>query len=117
VEAMRLGMVGQIPFEIIAWLHDAFGLTQQVLTSLLTCNCLFSVTPTILGTSWRDSLVSKHWKVTADDFCVGQTGQVAQWSHRCLLLLNEPTAGALSRVWEKMNATARLRQTVVIIQE
>jgi len=117
VESMRFGMVGQIPLEIIAWLRHAFGLTQQVLTSALTCNCLFPVAPTVLGTSWGDSPVSKHWKVTVDDFCAGQTGQVAQWSHRCLLVLNEPRDGALSRLWEKINATARLRQVVVVIRK
>jgi len=113
VAAMRLSMAGQIPLEIIAWLRDVFGLEQQVLTSALTCNCLFPVEPTVLGTSWGDSPVSKHWKVTVDDL----TGQVAKWSHRCLLVLNEPIDGALSRVWEKINATARLRQVVVVIQE
>jgi len=47
VKAMRFGMVGQIPLEIIAWLRDVFGLEQQVLTSALTCNCLFPVEPTV----------------------------------------------------------------------
>jgi len=117
VEAMRFGMVGQIPLEIMAWLRDAFGLTQQVLTSALTCNCLFPVAPTVLGTSWGDSPVSKHWKVTVDNFCIGQRGHVAQGSHQCLLVLNEPRDGALSRVWEKINAKARLWQVVVVIQE
>ena len=42
---------------------------------------------------------------------------MALWSHRCLLVLNEPRDGALSRVWEKINATARLRQVVVVIHE
>ena len=55
--------------------------------------------------------------MTVDDFCIGQTGQVAQWSHQCLLVLNEPRDGALSRVWEKIHATARLWQVVVVIQE
>jgi len=98
VEVMRFGMVGQIPLEIIACLRNVFGLTQQVLTSALTCNCLFPVVPTVQGTLWGDSPVSKHWKVTVDDFCIGQTGQVAQWSHQCLLVLNDPRDGALSRM-------------------
>ena len=88
-----------------------------MLTSALSCNCLFPVSPTVLGTSWEDSPVCKHWKVTVNNLCAGQTGQVAQWSHWCLLVLNEPKDGALSRVWEKIHATARLRQVVVVIQE
>ena len=55
--------------------------------------------------------------MTVDDCCAGQTGQVAQWSHWCLLVLDEPRDGALSRVWEEINATARLRQVVVVFQE
>ena len=106
VEVMRFGMVGQIPLEIMAWLRDAFGLTQQVLTSALTCNCLFPVAPTVLGTSWGDSPVSKHWKVTVDNFCIGQRGQVAQGSHQCLLVLNEPRDRVLESVGEnKRNCT------------
>jgi len=73
-----------------------------------------------MGTSWGDNPVGKHWQVTADDFCAVTTGPVAPWSHRCLLLLNEGREGALSmslKVWEKINATARLRKAVVVINE
>jgi len=104
---MRFGKVGQIPLEIITWLRDVFGLEQQVMTLALTSNCLFPVAPTVLGTSWVDSPVNKHWKKTVDDFCAGQTGQVAQWPHGCLLVLNEPRDGALKSVGEnKRNCTA-----------
>jgi len=115
--AMRFDMIGQLPLEIIGWLRDAFHLEQQVVTSALTLNCLFAVAPTMLGTLWGDSPVGSHWRVSVDDFFAAKTGPVALWSHRCLLVLNEPRDGALSRVWEKINATARLRQVVVIIHE
>jgi len=88
-----------------------------VVTSALTLNCLFVVGPTVLGTSWGDSPVGGHWRVLVDDFCDAKTGPAAPWSHRCLLVLNEPRDGALSRVREKINATARLRQVVVVIHE
>jgi len=39
-KAMRFGMIGQLPLEIVAWLRDAFDLEQQVLTSALTINRL-----------------------------------------------------------------------------
>jgi len=41
-KAMCFGMVGQPPLEIVAWLRDVFGLEQQVVTSTLTTNYLFS---------------------------------------------------------------------------
>ena len=44
-------------------------------------------------------------------------GPVAPWSHRCLVVLNEPRDGALSRVWEKITATAGLRRVVGVIHE
>ena len=88
-----------------------------MLTSALTINCLFLVSPSVLGTSWGDSPVGYHWRVTVDNFCPDQTGPVAPWTHRCLLVLNEPREGALSRVWEKITATARLRRVVVVIHE
>ena len=50
-EAMRFGIVGQLPLEIVAWLRDVFGLEQQVVKSVLTINCLFPVAPSVLGTS------------------------------------------------------------------
>jgi len=67
----------------------------------------------VLGTS----PVGGHWRVSVDNFCAPKTGPVAPWSHRCLLVLNEPRDGAISRVWEKTNATARLRQVSVVIHE
>jgi len=115
--AMRFDMIGQLPLEIIGWLRDAFHLEQEVVTSALTLNCLFAVAPTVLGTSWGDSPVGGHWRVSVDDFCATKTGPVAPWSHRCLLVMNEPRDGALLRVCEKINATARLRQVVVVIHE
>jgi len=115
--AMRFDTVGQLPLEITAWLQDVFDLEQQVVTSALTLNCLFPVVPSVLGSSWRDSPVGNHWRVTVDNFCPDMTGPVAPWSHRCLVVLNEPRDGALSRVWEKMIATARLRRVVVVIHE
>jgi len=71
----------------------------------------------VLGGSWKDSPVGNHWRVTVVDFCANKTGPVAPWSHRCLLVLNEPREGALSRVWEKITATARLQRVVVVIHE
>jgi len=71
----------------------------------------------MLGTLWGDSPVGYHWGVTVDNFCPQQTGPPAPWTHRCLLVLNEPREGALSRVWENIAATARLRRVVVVIHE
>jgi len=116
-KAMRFGIIGQLPLKIVAWLRDAFDLEQQVLTSALTINCLFPVAPSVLGTSWGDSPVGYHWRVTVDNFCPEPTGPAASWTHRCLLVLNELREGALSRVWEKITATARLRRVVVVIHE
>ena len=62
-------------------------------------------------------LVGYHWRVTVDNFCPDTTGPVEPRSHRCLVFLNEPRDWALSRVWEKITATARLRRVVVIIHE
>jgi len=47
-KAMRFGMIGQLPFEIVAWLRDVLGLEQQVMTSALAINCLFPVAPSVL---------------------------------------------------------------------
>jgi len=115
--AMRFEIVGQLPLEIIGWLQDVFDLEQEVVTSALTLNCLFPVVPSVLRSSWGDSPVGYHWRVTVDNFCPDMTRPVAPWSHRCLVVLNEPRDGALSRVWEKITATARLRRVVVVIHE
>ena len=88
-----------------------------MVTSALTLNCLFAVASAVLGTLWGDSPVGGLWMVPVDHFCAAKTGPVAPWSHRCLLVLNEHRDGALSRVWEKINATARLQQVVVVIHE
>jgi len=72
-KAMRFGMVAQLPFEIVAWLRDVFGLEQQVVISVLTINCLFPVAPSMLGTAWGDSPVGYHWRVIVDNFYPGQT--------------------------------------------
>jgi len=114
---MRFNIVGHLPLEIIAWLRDVFDLEQQVVTSDLTLNCLFPVVPSVLGSSWGDSPVGYHRKVIVDNFCPDMTRPVAPWSHRCLVILNGPRDGALSRVWEKITATARLRRVVVVIHE
>ena len=116
-KAMRFSIVGQLPLEIVAWLRDVFGLEQQVVTSALTINCLFPVALSGLGMSWGDSPVGYYWTVTVDNFCPDQTGPVTPWAHRCLLVLNEPREGALSRVWEKITSTARLRRVVVVVHE
>ena len=50
-EAMRFGIVGQLPLEMVAWLPDVFDLEQQVVTSTLTIKCLFPVAPSVLGMS------------------------------------------------------------------
>jgi len=99
-KAIRFHMVGQLPLEIIAWLRDVFDLEEQVVTSALTINRLFPVAPSVLGTSWGDSPVGYNWRVTVDNFCPDKTGPVAPWSHKCLLVLNEPRDGALTSVGE-----------------
>jgi len=114
--AMRFDIVGQLPLENIGWLRDVFDLEQEVMTSALTLNCLFPVVPSVLGSSWGDSLVGYHWRVTVDNFCPDMK-PVAPWSHRCLVVLKEPRDGALSREWEKITTTARLRRVVVVIHE
>ena len=114
---MRFDMIEQLPLEIIAWLQDVFDLEQQGVTSTRTINCHFQVAPSVLGTSWGDSPVGYHWRVTVDNFCADTTGSPAPWSHWCLVVLNEPREGALSRVWEKITATARLRRVVVVIHD
>ena len=105
--AMHFDIVGQLPLEIVAWLRDVSDLEQQVVTSALTLNCLFPVVPSVPGSSWGDSPMGYHWRVTVDNFCPDMTRPVAPWSHRCLVVLSEPRDGALSRVWEKITATAR----------
>jgi len=95
-EAMRFGIVGQLPLGMVAWLRDVFDLEQQVVTSALTTNCLCPVAPSVLGTSWGDSLVGYHWMVTVYNFCPDQTGPVTPWAHRCLLVLNEPRQASLT---------------------
>ena len=80
--AMRFEIVGQLPLEIIGWLQDVFDLEQQVVTSALTLNCLFPVVPSVLRSSWGDSPVGYHWRVTVDNFCPDMTGPAAPWSHR-----------------------------------
>jgi hypothetical protein len=87
-------------------------LEQQVVTSALTINCVFPVAPTVLETSWGDSPVGNRWRVTVNNFFSDKTGPVASWSHRCQPFLNEPRECALSRVWEKITATARLQIVV-----
>jgi len=86
-----------------------------VATSALTMKYFFPVALTVLGTSWGDSPVSNNWRVNVDDFCAARTEPVQPWQHRCLLVLNEPREEALSRVWEKIIAIARLRRVVVVI--
>jgi len=44
-------------------------------------------------------------------------GTSAPWSHRCLVVLNEPRDGVLSRLLGKITATARLRRVAVVMQE
>ena len=116
---MRFDMIGHLPLEIFAWLRDVFDLGQQVVTSALTINCLFPVAPYVLGTSWGGIPVGYHWRVTVDNFCPDTTGPPTPWSHWCLVVLglNEPREGALSRVWEKITATARLWRVVVVIHD
>ena len=116
-KAMRFDMIGQLPVEIIAWLRNVFDLEQQVVTSALTINCLFPVAPYVLGISWGGIPVGYHWRVTVNNFGPDTTGSATPWSHRCLVVLNEPREGALSRVWEKITATARLWRVVVILHE
>jgi len=68
-------------------------------------------------TAATDKWKSNALRVTVDNFCPDTTGSPEPWSHRCLVVLNEPKEGALSRVWEKITATARLQRVVVVIQD
>ena len=116
-KAMRFDMVGQLPLDVVSWLRDVFGLEQRVVTSALTINCLFPVAPSVLGTAWGDNPVGYHWRVTFGNFCPDQTGPVTPWAHRCLLVLNKPREGALSRVWEKISTNTRLQKVVVVVHD
>ena len=105
-------IVGQIAPEIRQWLQETFDLQQEVLTTALTLSTIFPHPPRVVGAEW-----GPEWQVQVDDFHrLLPEDRVPGWKYRSLVVLDEVGPHCLSRVWPRIEATARDKIVVVVLQ-
>jgi len=83
------------------------------MTTALTLSDIFPFPPRVVGVEW-----GPEWQVQVDDFHrILPEARVPGWKHRSLVVLDEVGPHCLSRVWPRIEATARDKIVVVVMQE
>ena len=116
-----LAIVAQIPVELRAWIRDALHMQQEALTSALTFSTAFRSPPGVVGAAWDQTAGEREW--TADsDHPSSSDAQNAQWRRspwgsNTLIVVDEHRDQALTSVWDKVRATARAGQCVMVVMQ